>query len=212
MKSLIGEMKPVGQKRPDVADQRHGYVDGGHIDENGHLIVFGRLSDFRELRDGHRYAPENIEIRLRFSPYIKDCLVLGDQTRDFVTVIVILDYENVGFWMEKRGIAYTTYADLSQKPETYDLLKEEIVRVNSYLPEKSKMKKYVVLNKEFDPDEAELTRSRKIRRDFVEDKYQDLINAMYSDRKAFPVETTIVYQDGRKAVTRTDVRVADCES
>jgi len=187
------------------------YGDGGHIDDNGHLIVFGRLSDFRQLADGHRFAPENIEIRLRFSPYIKDCLVLGNQTRQYVTVIIILDYENVGFWMEKRGIAYTTYADLSQKPETYDLLREEIAKVNRYLPDRSKMKKYVVLNKEFDPDEEELTRSRKIRRHFVEEKYKAFIEAIYSDLTRFPVETTVVYQDGRKSVTKTDVRIAYCE-
>ncbi|MBU2552205.1 MAG: AMP-binding protein [Proteobacteria bacterium] len=186
------------------------YGDGGHIDENGHLIVFGRLSDFRTLASGHRYAPENIEIRLRFSPYLKDCLVLGDQVRDFVTVIVIFDMENVGFWMEKRSIGYTTYADLSQKPETYDLVREELDRVNQVLPGESKMKRFVVLNKEFDPDEAELTRSRKIRRDFVEKKYKDLIDAMYSDRDSYPVETTIVYQDGRKAKMKTDVRIAPC--
>jgi len=202
------------QEATDKCFDRDGwyhYGDGGHIDESGHLIVFGRLSDFRQLADGHRFAPENIEIRLRFSPYIKDCLVLGNQTREYVTVIIILDYENVGFWMEKRGIAYTTYADLSQKPETYDLLREEIAKVNRYLPDKSKMKKYVVLNKEFDPDEEELTRSRKIRRHFVEEKYKALIEAMYSDLPRFPVETTVVYQDGRKAVTKTDVRIAYCE-
>lgn len=187
------------------------YGDGGHIDENGHLIVFGRLSDFRILANGHRYAPENIEIRLRFSPYLKDCLVLGDQKRDFVTVIVIFDMENVGLWMEKRGIGYTTYADLSQKDETYDLVREEIVKVNRFLPEESRIRKYVVLNKEFDPDEAELTRSRKIRRDFVEDKYENLIDAVYSNAMSYPVETTIVYQDGRKTKMKTDVRIAFCD-
>ena len=187
------------------------YGDGGHLDENGHLLVFGRLSDFRTLANGHRYAPENVEIRLRFSPYLKDCLVLGDQGRDYVTVIVIFDMENVGLWMEKRGIGYTTYADLSQKPETYELVRREIDKVNRYLPEESRMKKYVVLNKEFDPDESELTRSRKIRRDFVEVKYKDLIDSMYSDGDSYPVETTIVYQDGRKAKMKTDVRIAFCD-
>ncbi|MDY6852984.1 MAG: AMP-binding protein, partial [Thermodesulfobacteriota bacterium] len=182
-----------------------------YIDEDGHLIVFGRLSEFRELAGGHKFAPENIEIRLRFSPYIKDCLVLGNETRDYVTVIINLDYDNVGLWMEKRGISYTTYADLSQKSETYDLIQKEIGKINRYLPDDSRMKKYVVLNKEFDPDEAELTRSRKIRRDFVEKKYADFINAIYTDAQSFPVETTIVYQDGRKAVTKTDVRIDYCD-
>lgn len=184
--------------------------DGGYIDEDGHLIVFGRLSDFRELAGGHKFAPENIEIRLRFSPYIKDCLVLGNETRDYVSVIINLDYGNVGLWMERRGISYTTYADLSQKSETYDLIQHEIDKINRYLPDDSKMKKYVVLNKEFDPDEAELTRSRKIRRDFVEKKYADFINAIYTDALSFPVETTVVYQDGRKAITKTDVRIDHC--
>ena len=184
--------------------------DGGYIDDDGHLIVFGRMSEFRELAGGHKFAPENIEIRLRFSPYIKDCLVLGNETRGYVSVIINMDYNNVGLWMEKRAIAYTTYADLSQKNETYELLRKEINKINHYLPEGSRMKKYVVFHKEFDPDEGELTRSRKIRRKFVEKKYEDFINAIYMDASFFTVESTIVYQDGRKALTKTDVRIDYC--
>ena len=112
--------------------------------------------------------------------------------------------------MEKRAIAYTTYADLSQKKETYELVREEINKINHYLPEGSRMKKYVVFHKEFDPDEGELTRSRKIRRKFVEKKYDEFINAIYMDAPFFSVESTIVYQDGRKALTKTDVRIDYC--
>jgi long-chain acyl-CoA synthetase len=186
--------------------------DGGYIDEFGHLIYLDRLSEFRDLSGGRKFSPSYIEIRLRFSPYIKDCMTVGGPNRDYVTAVINIDYANVGSWAEKRGLAYTTFTDLSQKPAVYDLIQSEIERVNRTLPDEQRIKKFVLLHKEFDPDEAELTRTRKLRRSFVEQRYSDLIEAMYGDADQFVAEAVITYQDGRKGAIKTAITVRTIDS
>ena len=181
--------------------------DAVNINEKGHLIFLDRLVDMGELKSGARYAPQYIEGRLRFSPYIKDAMVVGGRERDFVSAIVNMDFAMVGKWAERRRIPYTTFVDLSQKQEVADLVMKDLRRVNSYLPEAARVRKFVLLHKEFDPDEAELTRTRKLRRDFVEERYKDLIQGMYRNGDEVKVEASVTYRDGRKGTVSTGIKI-----
>ena len=181
--------------------------DAVHINEGGHLIFLDRLEHMGELASGTKYAPQYIEGRLRFSPYIKDAMVIGGKDREYVGAIVNMDFAMVGKWAERSGIPYTTFVDLSQKKEVADLVQRDLMRVNSYLPEGARVRRFVLLHKEFDPDEAELTRTRKLRRDFMEARYGDLINAMYGERDSVAVEAPVTYRDGRKGVVSTEIKV-----
>jgi long-chain acyl-CoA synthetase len=134
-------------------------------------------------------------------------MVVGGKDRDFVGAIVNIDFAMVGKWAERRSIPYTTFVDLSQKKEVADLVQKDLIRVNSYLPEGSRVRKFVLLHKEFDADEAELTRTRKLKRDVVEQHYKDLIEAMYGDKDSVIVEAPITYRDGRKDKVRAAVNV-----
>ncbi len=181
--------------------------DAVHINEKGHLIFLDRVKDMGELATGAKYAPQYIEGRLRFSPYIKDALVVGGKDKDFVSAIINIDFAMVGKWAENNRIPYTTFVDLSQKKEVADLVQKDLVRVNNLLPEGARVKKFVLLHKEFDPDEAELTRTRKLRRGFIEERYKDLIEAMYSAKEDVKVEAPVTYRDGRKGVVATAIKV-----
>jgi long-chain acyl-CoA synthetase len=181
--------------------------DAVNINDQGHLIFMDRVEHMGELASGTKYAPQYIEGRLRFSPYIKDAMVVGGKDRDFVGAIVNIDFAMVGKWAERRSIPYTTFVDLSQKKEVADLVQKDLIRVNSYLPEGSRVRKFVLLHKEFDADEAELTRTRKLKRDVVEQHYKDLIEAMYGDKDSVIVEAPITYRDGRKDKVRAAVNV-----
>lgn len=181
--------------------------DAVHVNEEGHLIFLDRVKDMGELATGAKYAPQYVEGRLRFSPYIKDAMVIGGKDKDFVSAIVNIDFTMVGKWAERNRVPYTTFVDLSQKKEVADLVQKDLIRVNGYLPEGSRVRKFVLLHKEFDPDEAELTRTRKLRRGFVEERYKNLIDAMYSDREEVNVEAPVTYRDGRKGVVTTAIKV-----
>lgn len=181
--------------------------DAGYLDKDGHFIYWDRVVDLLELAGGGKFSPQYIEGRLKFSPYVKDVMVLGGKDKEYVTAIVNIDFENVGKWAEKRRIAYTTFVDLSQKPQIRDLIRQDIERVNKTLPDVAKVRKFVLLHKEFDPDEAELTRTRKLRRGNIEKRYQDLIGAMYKDENEFIVEAAVVYRDGRSGVVKTQLKI-----
>lgn len=181
--------------------------DAGYIDEDGHLIYLDRLKEMVELADGSTYSPQFIEGRLKFSPYIQDVMVVGGRERHYLTAIITIDFENVGHWAEQRGIAYTTYVDLSQKPEVYDLVRADVERVNRSLPEQARVRAFVILHKAFDPDEAELTRTRKLRRRVMAERYREIIEAMYDGRENVRVEAEIRYRDGRTGTVETTVRV-----
>ncbi len=181
--------------------------DAVNIDDDGHLIFMDRLEHMGELSSGAKYAPQYIEGRLRFSPYIKDAMVIGGKEKDFVSAILNIDFTMVGKWAEKNRIPYTTFVDLSQKDEVADLVRQDLKRVNGYLPEQSRVRKFVLLHKEFDPDEAELTRTRKLRREFMEDRYKELIIAMYGESESVNVQASVTYRDGRKGVVTTSIKV-----
>ncbi|MGD9031440.1 MAG: AMP-binding protein [Desulfobacteraceae bacterium] len=181
--------------------------DAGNLDEQGHVIFMDRVSELGELRSGDKYAPQYIESGLRYSTYIKDAMAVGDRTRDYVTAIIIIDFENVGRWAEINRIPYTTFTDLSQKEEVAKLIRADVERVNGTLPEVARVKRYVSLHKEFDPDEADLTRTRKLKRESLEKRYGDLIGAMYDGRDEIEVEAEITYQDGKKGILRTSLKI-----
>jgi long-chain acyl-CoA synthetase len=171
--------------------------DAGFLDRDGQLVIIDRAKDVSHLLDGSVFAPQYIENRLKFSPYIKEAVAVGHE-RPSVVAMINIDLEILGNWAEKRGIPYSGYADLAQKPEVYDLILQEIQRVNASLNAPLRIQKFVLLHKELDPDDAEITRTRKLRRRFVYDKYQDIIDAMYAEHVAeVKVRATVTYEDGR---------------
>jgi long-chain acyl-CoA synthetase len=185
--------------------------DSGFIREDGHIVFLDRVKDLVELASGDKMAPQFIESRLRFSPYIKDAWVLAGPERDYVSAIIIINYDNVSRWAGQRRVAYTTFAELSHKPEIYGLVKQDIDRINSTLPPDSRVRKYVNLHKEFDPDEGELTRTRKLRRKFLEERYRELIDAIYGDKTEVPIEAQVRYQDGRMGTIKTTLSIKSVE-
>jgi long-chain acyl-CoA synthetase len=185
--------------------------DAGHISDDGHVIFYDRISELGELSTGAKYAPSYIESSLRFSTYIKDALTVGGKEREFISAIVNIDFESVGKWAENHRIPYTTFLDLSQKDEIAELVRKEIERVNRAIPVASSIKKYVLLHKEFDADESELTRTRKLRRGFMEEKYANIIGAIYLGEEAVPVEASVTYRDGRTGVTQTVIKIRSVE-
>jgi long-chain acyl-CoA synthetase len=185
--------------------------DAVNIDNEGHLVFLDRLEHLGVLSSGVKYAPQYIEGRLRFSPYIKDAMVVGGKDKNFVSAIINIDFTMVGKWAERHRVPFTTFVDLSQKPGVADLVRQDLLRVNSYLPEQARVKKFVLMHKEFDPDEAELTRTRKLRREFMEEKYKDLIHAVYASLEEVPVQAQVTYRDGRKGTVSTTIKVRDVE-
>ena len=151
-----------------------------------------------------------LETRLKFSPYIRDVWAIGDN-KPYVTGVICIDYNVVGKWAEDRNLAYTSYPELSQMPEIYELVKKEIVKMNKDLPPVAKIKKFVNLYKEFDADDDELTRTRKLRRAFVEERYKDIVNGLYSDTHSVHMDTNITYEDGRVVHIKTDLKVLEVQ-
>ena len=180
--------------------------DRGFIDDDGHLVVFDRTKDVFTLRDGKPFSPQYLETRLKFSPYIKDAWVIGNQ-RDYITAVMCIDYAVVGKWADEKKINYTSYHELSQQPAIYDLVETQIRQANKDLPEAARIEKFTNLYKELDADDDELTRTRKLRRAFVEKRYEDIVNALYSDNDIVHIDTTIKYEDGRESNIRTDLTI-----
>lgn len=169
--------------------------DAGYIEPDGHLVVLGRVAEVVHTAKGERFIPNYIENRLKFSPYVKDVAVLG-AGRDYLCAMVCIDGEAVGHWAEVRGIPYISYADLSQKPEVYELVLAAVRRVNDALPEALRVRRFVNLHKEFDPDDGEITRTRKLRRKVVEDRYSVVIDALYGGAETVVTKAQITYDTG----------------
>jgi long-chain acyl-CoA synthetase len=183
--------------------------DFGNIDEDGHLIVMDRMDDLQAIAGGKRFSPQYAETRLRFSPYIKDALVVGRGEKDYAVALINIDYGNVGHWAETHRVVYTTYMDLSQKEPVIGLIQEEVSTINKLLPEWARIRKFINLHKEFDPDEAELTRTRKVRRDFMEEKYRQLVDGLFSEQKKLDIVASVTYRDGTKGEIRSSVLIND---
>jgi long-chain acyl-CoA synthetase len=202
-----GYYKDQGATEAKMRDGWFCSGDFGHLTDDGHLVVIDRMDDLKELAGGKKFSPQYTEIRLRFSPYIKDALVIGGPDRDYVTCIINIDLDNVGRFAENHHLAYTTFTDLSQKKEVLDLITGEIGKVNRTLPEWTRIRKFVNLHREFDADEDELTRTRKLRRTFVEERYRHLIDVLYSDKQEYRVEASVTYRDGRKGKIETSIYI-----
>jgi len=185
--------------------------DSGFIREDGHLVFMDRLNDLVELPGDHQVAPQFFESRLRFSPYIKDAWVMVGREGAYLAAIIVINYDNVSRWAGQNRVAFTSFAELSQAPEVYELIKQDIDRVNHTVPAVSRVRKYVNLHKEFDPDEAELTRTRNLRRAFLEERYCTLIDAIYRDNAAVPAETQEGYSDGRTRSIEMTLRIQSVE-
>ncbi len=211
----------TGYFKNDEATQEtlvDGYVlsgDAGYITKHGHLKIIDRAKDVSKLTDGTLFAPKYIENKLKFSPFIKEAVAHG-QNKDFVTTFIDIDYGAVGNWAERRRIPYTSYTDLAQKPEVYDLVEEAIRRVNKSLSEDEKLKnaqirRFLLLHKELDPDDGEITRTRKVRRKFVDEKYGNLIDALFTGKDKVTVDATFTYEDGRTTTMKADLKIRDAE-
>lgn len=186
--------------------------DAVHLTDQGELVYLERTDDMRQLSDGHRYPPQFIENRLRFSPFIKDVMTLGDVDKPFVGAFINIDASTLGRWAEQRGIGYTTFTDLSQNIEIRELIRREVSQVNELLPEGSRVRRFVSLPKELDPDEDELTRTRKLRRKHLEQKYASFVDAIYSGAREFSAAVPVKYQDGRTGTLNATVYVNDIDS
>ncbi|WP_288086517.1 long-chain fatty acid--CoA ligase [Roseiflexus sp.] len=184
--------------------------DAGYFDEDGHLVVIDRAKDVMTLRDGTIFSPQFIENKLKFSPYIKEAVVFGGNW-PFVTAIINIDFANVGKWAENAQLSYTTYTDLAQKPQVYALIRRDVERANADLPAAARIRRFLLLHKELDADDGELTRTRKVRRRLVAERYHDIVEALYGDQHEMEVETTITYQDGRTALIKTRLHIEDLE-
>ncbi|MBI4247431.1 MAG: AMP-binding protein, partial [Candidatus Rokubacteria bacterium] len=190
--------------------------DAGFVDQHGHLKIIDRARDVSRLADGTIFAPKYLENKLKFSPYVREAVCVG-QGRPSVAALVNIDFGAVGNWAERRRLAYTSYGDLSQRPEVYELIHQEVARVNRSLLEDevlrgAQIRRFLILHKELDPDDEEITRTRKVRRGYVAEKYAALIEALYSDRDHVQVEAKVTYEDGRTGTARAELRIQDAET
>jgi long-chain acyl-CoA synthetase len=209
-------------KRPDATAEvfdEAGYFrtgDAGFFDQDGHLKIIDRAKDVGKLAAGAVFAPNYIENKLKFFPYIKEAVAFGNG-RSRVCAFINIDLSAVGNWAERRGLAYSGYTDLAGKADVYDLIQSCVEKVNSELAgdpmlADSQVYRYLILHKELDPDDDELTRTRKVRRGFIAEKYATLIDALYSDRRSQFVETIVKFEDGRVGKLAADVQIHEAKS
>ncbi|MHC8492017.1 AMP-binding protein [Thalassospira sp. SM2505] len=203
-------------KNQDAYDEdvRDGWMhtgDAGYFkDENKHLVVIDRMKDLAETSTGVRYSPQFIENKLKFSPFIAEAVILGKDL-PFLSTMICIRYSIMAKWAEQRGIAFTNYTNLSAQPQVYDMITKEIHEVNKTLPEAQRIKRFLLLYKELDADDGELTRTRKVRRGVVAEKYADIIDAVYAGNDTVDIDTMITFQDGSKTRIQTSVKVVDLE-
>ncbi|MBE5187557.1 long-chain fatty acid--CoA ligase [Vibrio parahaemolyticus] len=188
----------------DVQDGWMHTGDAGYFKDTGHLVVIDRLKDMSETSHGDRYSPQFIENKLKFSPFIAEAVVVG-KGRPWLSAIICIRYAIVAKWAEQKGIAFTNYTNLSSQPEVYQAIREEVLKVNESLPDAQKISKFILLYKELDADDGELTRTRKVRRGVVAEKYGDIIETIYSAAPTVDVDTVITYQDGTKTRIQTSL-------
>jgi len=209
-------------RRPDATAESidaAGYFhtgDAGLFDAGGHLKIIDRAKDVGKLASGAMFAPNYIENKLKFFPHIKEAVAFGDG-RDQVCAFVNIDLGSVGNWAERRQLAYSGYTDLAAKPEVYALIRECVEKVNAELAAEggladSQVRRFLILHKELDPDDDELTRTRKVRRGFVAEKYRTLIDALYAGRKVQHIETQVKFEDGRTGLVAADLVIDDAKT
>lgn len=193
------------------ADMRDGWMhsgDAGYFNKAKQLVVIDRIKDLAQTARGDRFSPQYIENKLKFSPYVAEAVVLGDG-RDYLAAMICIRFSIVSKWAEKNRISFTTYTDLSSRPETYELLRKEVEAVNATLPPAQRISKFLLLYKELDADDGELTRTRKVRRTVINEKYGDIINAIYGGKPDIDINTVIRFQDGTTQRIRCTLPVVD---
>ena len=200
-------------KNPEAsaADMKDGWMhsgDAGYFNDNRQLVVIDRIKDLAETSRGERFSPQYLENKLKFSPYIAETVVLG-AGRDALAAMICIRYSIISKWAEKNRISFTTYTDLASRPEVYDLVRKEVETVNATLPPAQRIARFLLLYKELDADDGELTRTRKVRRAVINEKYGDIIDAIYRGANDIPVDTVIRFQDGSTQRVRTSLRVVD---
>lgn len=185
--------------------------DAGYLTEDGHLVVIDRVSDVMHTSSQQMFSPQFIENKLKFSPFIKEAVVFGDQ-KPYITAFINVDPQTVGKWAEENRIAYTTYIDLSQKPQVAELIRREVKGVNDTLPPHLRIKRFVLLYKLLDADDDELTRTGKVRRKFIMQRYEPIVAGLYSEVNKVRIETEFKYQDGSVQKLSTEVAVLEAEA
>ena len=195
-------------ENPDLRDGWLHSGDAGYFNQAGHLVVIDRIKDIAVTSRGDRFSPQYIENKLKFSPYVAEAVVLGDG-KPGLTALLCIRFPIVSKWAERSRIAFTTYTDLSGRAEVLRLMADEVRRVNETLPPAQRIQKFVLLYKELDADDEELTRTRKVRRGVINQKYGEIIEAMYRGDAAIPVDTTIAFQDGTRQRVRTTLHVME---
>ncbi len=187
--------------------------DAGFFDADGHLKIIDRARDVGRLTDGTLFAPKYIENKLKFFPYIKEAVAFGHQ-RDYVATFINIDLEAVGNWAERRGLAYASYQDLAAKPEVYELIQGCVDQVNRDLAADktlagSQIRRYLILHKELDADDGELTRTRKVRRRFIGERYTSLIDGLYSTADHAHINSVVTFEDGRQGNIEADLLIRE---
>ncbi len=209
-------------KRPDATAESidpEGYFrtgDAGFFDEDGHLKIIDRAKDVGKMESGAIYAPNYIENKLKFFSHIKEAVAFGDR-REMVCAFINIDMGSVGNWAERRNIAYSGYTDLAQREEVYQLICDCVEKANAELSHDamlcdSQVHRFLILHKELDPDDDELTRTRKVRRGFIAEKYQVLIDALYSGKASQFIETQVKFEDGRTGKVSADLRIMEAKT
>ncbi|MCH2222144.1 MAG: AMP-binding protein, partial [Dechloromonas sp.] len=209
-------------KRPDATAETinaEGWFmtgDAGFLDEDGHLKIIDRAKDVGKLSNGAMFAPNYIENKLKFFPFVKEAVCFGHD-RDMVCAFINIDVGAVGNWAERRNIAYSGYTDLAGKAQVLELIKSCIEEVNAALAHDamvadSQVHRFLVLHKELDPDDDELTRTRKVRRNFIAEKYKVLIDALYGGKGNQYIETEVKFEDGRRGKVSADLAIIDVKT
>jgi long-chain acyl-CoA synthetase len=181
--------------------------DAGYLEEDGHLVVIDRAQDVMEAADGTLFSPAFVENKLKFSQHVEEAVVFGGGERPYVTAMISIDAETVGTWAEREHVSYTTYTDLAQKPEVYELIDTAVRRANLDLPESVRVRRFVLLHKQLDADDEELTRTRKVRRGTIHDRYEVIIEALYSTADSITVTSLVTYQDGTSVEREIALRI-----
>jgi long-chain acyl-CoA synthetase len=207
---------PQATAEVKTADGWYHTGDAGYLDAHGHLKIIDRAKDVGRLADGSMFAPKYLENKLKFFPHIKEAVAVGDG-RDRVCVLLNIDFDAVGNWAERRNLPYAGYTDLAQKPEVYALIRDCIEKVNADLASderlaNSQIDRFLVLHKELDADDGELTRTNKVRRGFIAEKYKVLVDALYGGKLEQFIETQVKFEDGRTGSVSATLKIMDART
>jgi long-chain acyl-CoA synthetase len=208
---FIGYYKNEQETRENLVDGWMHTGDAGYFDDKGHVVVIDRVKDIAATAGGDRFSPMFIENKLKFSPYIAEAVILGSE-QPYLTAIICIRFAVLSKWAEQRRIGFTTYSDLAAREEIYELIRGEVAHVNATMPAPQQIRKFVLLYKELDADDGELTRTRKVRRGIIGDRYGNIIEALYSGVEYVDIDTVITFQDGTRQRIKTALKVVKMEA